>query len=183
VSSTTAARRRATKRSTEERRAYLGLGSNVGDRRAHLSTALTLLARHAPILRVSSVWKTDPVGFTDQPHFWNLVAAVSWRGSASALLDLCQRIERRVGRRRTFPNGPREIDVDILDLAGIVRARPDPVLPHPRLSGRRFALAPLAEIAPRWRHPVSGRRARELLRGLPRKPGAKRLRVAVVGRR
>jgi 2-amino-4-hydroxy-6-hydroxymethyldihydropteridine diphosphokinase len=133
------------------------------------------------ILRISSVWKTDPVGYTPQPDFWNLVAEISWSGDARALLRLCQEVERRVGRTRSFRNGPREIDVDILDLAGTVRTRPDPILPHPRLADRRFALAPLAEIAPRWRHPMLGKTAREMLRGLPETPGAKRLRVALRG--
>lgn len=67
------------------------------------------------------------------------------------------------------------IDVDLLDLGGAVRDGHDPVLPHPRLSGRRFVLAPLAEIAPEWRHPVSRRTARELLLALPARPGARRI--------
>lgn len=120
------------------------------------------------------------MGYTPQPDFWNLVAEISWSGSAPALLKVCQEVERRVGRTRSFRNGPREIDVDILDLAGRVRSRPDPILPHPRLTDRRFALAPLAEIAPRWRHPVTGKTARELLKGLPRKPSATRSNVALV---
>ena len=73
---------------------------------------------------------------------------------AAAARDV-KAIERTVGRTPSFRNGPREIDVDILDFGGVRRAGPDPVLPHPRLSERRFVLAPLAEIAPRWRHPVS----------------------------
>jgi 7,8-dihydro-6-hydroxymethylpterin-pyrophosphokinase len=117
------------------------------------------------------------VGYTPQPDFWNLVAEISWSGGARALLRLCQEVERRVGRTRSFRNGPREIDVDILDLAGTVRTRSDPILPHPRLADRRFALAPLAEIAPRWRHPMTGLSARQLLRRLPAKPAARKLTV------
>jgi 2-amino-4-hydroxy-6-hydroxymethyldihydropteridine diphosphokinase len=90
-----------------------------------------------------------------------------------ALLEALQRIERRVGRRRRFRNGPREIDIDILDFGSLVRASPDPVLPHPELASRRFALAPLAEIAPRWRHPVNGLTARQMMKTLPAKPGAR----------
>jgi 2-amino-4-hydroxy-6-hydroxymethyldihydropteridine diphosphokinase len=106
------------------------------------------------VLAVSSFYRTDPVGFTAQRTFWNAVAAIRWTGSPAALLSALKEVERRVGRTRTFRNGPREIDVDILDLSGKRRARPDPILPHPRLAGRRFVLAPLAEIAPGWRHPI-----------------------------
>jgi 2-amino-4-hydroxy-6-hydroxymethyldihydropteridine diphosphokinase len=105
------------------------------------------------------------------------VVAVSWRGTAAGLLTFSRDIERRVGRTKSVPNGPREIDLDILDLASMVRARPDPVLPHPRISGRRFVLAPLAEIAPRWRHPVGGESARELLSRLPARPSARKLKL------
>jgi 2-amino-4-hydroxy-6-hydroxymethyldihydropteridine diphosphokinase len=91
-------------------------------------------------------------------------------------LRAAKRVERLGGRTKSFPGGPREIDVDILDLGGLVRREPDPVLPHPRLARRRFALAPLAEIAPDWRHPVSGRTARQLIARLPEKPGVRRIR-------
>jgi len=127
------------------------------------------------MLRVSSFYLSEPVGFRDQPDFWNAVAEIRWPGSASSLLRMVRDVERRVGRTRTFENGPREIDVDILDLGGTVRKRPDPVLPHPRLTARRFVLAPLAELSPGWTHPVSGRTARELLAAIPKKPAARRI--------
>jgi 2-amino-4-hydroxy-6-hydroxymethyldihydropteridine diphosphokinase len=127
------------------------------------------------VLAVSSFYRTDPVGFTAQRTFWNAVAAIRWTGSPAALLSALKEVERRVGRTRTFRNGPREIDVDILDLSGKRRARPDPILPHPRLAGRRFVLAPLAEIAPGWRHPIRRLSARELLAELPEVPRATRL--------
>jgi 2-amino-4-hydroxy-6-hydroxymethyldihydropteridine diphosphokinase len=158
--------------------AYLGLGSNLGDRRAHLEAALREIARFAPLRKVSSFYRTEPVGFPDQPDFWNAVVEVAWSGSPRALLEAAREVERRVGRTRTFVNGPREIDVDVLDFDGRVRERGDPILPHPRLSGRRFALAPLAEINPRWKDPRSGREIRELLDALPRRP-----RVRKIGRR
>ena len=127
------------------------------------------------MLAVSSFYRTEPVGFTAQRPFWNAAAAIRWTGSPAALLAALQDVERRVGRTKTFRNGPREIDVDILDFSGKRRARPDPILPHPRLAERRFALAPLAEIAPLWRHPTRGLSARELLSELPEKPRATRL--------
>ncbi len=115
------------------------------------------------------------MGFADQPAFWNAVAAVLWTGSAASLLREVQAIERIVGRTPSFRNGPREIDVDILDVEGVRRESADPILPHPRMAERRFVLAPLAEIAPGWRHPKSGRTAAELMRELPVKPGVRRL--------
>jgi 2-amino-4-hydroxy-6-hydroxymethyldihydropteridine diphosphokinase len=115
------------------------------------------------------------VGFAKQPAFWNLAAAIAWTGGPARLLALVKRVERTVGRTPSFRNGPREIDVDILDLEGIRMAGADPILPHPRLSERRFVLAPLAELAPGWRHPATGESAAELLRALPRRPGVRRL--------
>jgi 2-amino-4-hydroxy-6-hydroxymethyldihydropteridine diphosphokinase len=170
--------RRSKKKSTDRpvRRtlAYLGLGSNVGDRRDHLESALRELSRIARIERVSSFYRTEPVGYRDQRDFWNAVVAVSWRGSARSLLAAAREVERRVGRRRTFRNGPREIDVDVLDFGGRV-ADGDPILPHPRLTERRFALAPLAEIDPAWRDPRSGASVGDLLRALPRVPRVRRI--------
>jgi len=128
---------------------------------------------------VSSVYESEPVGYADQPLFWNMAAEIRCSCGPEALLEALQRIERRVGRRRRFRNGPREIDIDILDFGGLVRASPDPVLPHPELASRRFALAPLAEIAPRWRHPVTGLTAKQMMRALPAHPGVRRLRTRV----
>ncbi len=115
------------------------------------------------------------MGYAAQPLFWNAVAAVAWTGSAAELLGQLQRIEETVGRTPSFRNGPREIDLDLLDFAGARSQGPEPILPHPRMESRRFVLAPLAEIAPLWRHPISGRTAGDLLRELPERPRAIRL--------
>ncbi len=155
--------------------AYLGLGSNVGDRRAHLTAALAEIEGFAPVNSVSSFYSSDPVGYTGQRKFWNAVAEVRWAGSPEAMLRAVKEVERRGGRRRTFAGGPREIDVDILDLGGVVRSGYDPILPHPKLAERRFALAPLAEIAPGWRHPVTGLTAKQMLAALPARPGVRRI--------
>ncbi len=162
--------------------AYLALGSNRGDRRAYLAQALDALARLAPLLGVSSVYRTDPVGYRRQRPFYNAVAAIRWTGSPVRLLRATQAIEQALGRTRSFRNGPREIDIDILDLNGSRRTAADPILPHPRMRGRRFVLAPLAELAPDWTDPVSGATARELLRSLPARPRATRLSEPLRGR-
>ena len=154
----------------------LGLGSNLDDPRARVEAAITAIAALAPVTAVSSLYRSDPVGHVEQPEFWNAAVAIRWNESPSRLLAAVQRLERRLGRRRTFPGGPRRIDIDILDFGGQVRSSPDPVLPHPRLTSRRFVLAPIVEIAPAWRHPVTGETARAMLRKLPAKPGARKVR-------
>lgn len=125
--------------------------------------------------RVSALYSSEPVGHRAQRRFWNAAAEILWRGSPEGLLHRVKEIERRCGRTPTFAGGPREIDVDILDLGGLVREKPDPTLPHPRLAQRSFALTPLAEIAPQWRHPVTGLTAEEMLARLPRKSGVRRI--------
>ena len=100
---------------------------------------------------------------------------IAWTGTPAALLRTVREVERRVGRTRTFVNGPREIDVDILDVGGRRRTRFDPILPHPRLAERRFALVPLAEIRPDWVDPVSGLGIAELRRRLPRSPRVRKI--------
>jgi 2-amino-4-hydroxy-6-hydroxymethyldihydropteridine diphosphokinase len=168
-----------TRKSSRDRRAaplaYLGLGSNLGDRRAHLEAALHEIATFAPLRKVSSFYRTEPVGFRDQRDFWNAAVEIAWSGTPAALLRAVREVERRVGRTRTFVNGPREIDVDILDVGGRRRTRSDPILPHPRLATRRFALVPLAEIRPDWVDPISGLGIAELRRRLPRSPKVRKI--------
>jgi 2-amino-4-hydroxy-6-hydroxymethyldihydropteridine diphosphokinase len=177
--SSTAAARGRKKKNTEPSApgaiAYLGLGSNLGNRRTNLEKALREIARFARLRRISSFYRTTPVGFRDQPDFWNAVVEIAWRGSPRGLLQAAQNVERRVGRTPSFVNGPREIDVDVLDFGGRVRLKSDPILPHPRLNERRFALTPLAEINPRWKDPRTGRRVDKLLAALPESPRARRI--------
>ena len=169
-------RRPRKKKSTRRpRTAYLGLGSNLGEGARNLREALGRISLGAKVLRVSSLYRSEPVGHADQPSFWNAVAEISWSGTPAALLRLARKIEEELGRVPTFRNGPRVIDVDLLDLEGIRRKGPDPILPHPRLPDRRFVLAPLAEIAPAWRHPVTGQTVKEMLTMLPRRPWVRRI--------
>lgn len=147
-----------------ERFAFLGLGSNVGDRLTTLQAAVDLL--HAdPVTRVdevSSVYETEPVGGPEQEAFLNLAVRVATRRSPHRLLRLCNEVEARLGRVRTVRWGPRTIDVDVLLYDDLVVAARDLVVPHPRLVERPFALVPLMEVAPGARLP-DGRSLASLL--------------------
>jgi 2-amino-4-hydroxy-6-hydroxymethyldihydropteridine diphosphokinase len=141
----------------------LGLGSNIGDRRAALEEALRLLgARGFRVTRRSSTWQTAPVGGPPQGWFLNAVVAGDTDLSPEGLLEACLDTEREMGRVRQEKNGPRVIDVDVLLFGDLVREGPGLTLPHPRLHERRFVLEPLFEIAPTLRHPVLGLTVTEL---------------------
>ena len=135
------------------RRAFLALGSNLGDRRSHLRRAVDQLrAGSVPaVTAVSQVYETDPVGGPDdQGPFLNLVVelAVPVALDPYRLLEQCHRLEAVAGRVRTVRWGPRTLDADVVWIDGITLDDPDLVLPHPRWRERRFVLAPLAELAP-----------------------------------
>jgi 2-amino-4-hydroxy-6-hydroxymethyldihydropteridine diphosphokinase len=160
---------------SDERVAYVGLGSNLGERRGHLEAALAALRATPGIseVRVSSLYETEPVG-PPQGRYLNAAARLRTGLPARRLLERLQAIERAAGRvRGPERNGPRSLDLDLL-LYGDSRIRePDLVVPHPRLCERAFALEPLAELAPDLRHPDSGLRIDELARRV-RDPGAVR---------
>jgi 2-amino-4-hydroxy-6-hydroxymethyldihydropteridine diphosphokinase len=141
----------------------LGLGANEGDPVGQLAAAVRALSAVARIGGVSSVYRTEPVGFADQADFYNVVVRGWAEVEPLELLAAAQEVERALGRRRSFANGPRTIDVDLLAYGDRVMRTEDLTLPHPRLHLRGFVLHPLAEVAPEWRHPVLLRTARELL--------------------
>jgi 2-amino-4-hydroxy-6-hydroxymethyldihydropteridine diphosphokinase len=134
---------------------YLGLGSNLGDRGVNLRRALTALSDVAEVEAVSRIYATEPVGYDDQPEFWNLVVRARTNLEPAALLARLQQIESELGRVRSFRNAPRTIDLDILTYDELVLKTPELEIPHPRLRERSFVLYPLAEIAPDFRHPVT----------------------------
>jgi len=129
--------------------AYLGLGSNLGDRERNLGEARRLLQEAgASVLRASAVHETEPFGVIDQPRFLNQVVEVDWGRGPRELLGAVKAVETAVGRKATYRWGPREIDVDILLFGSDTVDEPDLVIPHPGLYERDFLLRPLAELRP-----------------------------------
>lgn len=162
--------------------AYIGIGSNIGDRKGNCLQAVEFLAEAGRVIAVSSLYYTEPVGYGEQEDFINAVAALETDCSPTELLASCQAIEDRLGRRRSVRWGPRTADLDILLYGDLVMSRPELVIPHSSMATRKFVLAPLAEIAPEAMHPVLRKTAEQLLRELPHshtvmkcKPGCKLL--------
>ncbi len=151
------------------RRAYVGLGANIGRARATIAAAVELLAAEprVDLVRVSTVRETEPVGYVDQPRFLNAAAAVDTLLGPRELLVRLLAIERRLGRvRERGPRfGPRTIDLDLLLYEDLVINEPGLEIPHPRLHERRFALEPLAELDPALEIPGRGA-VQTLLAGL-----------------
>ena len=145
---------------------YIALGANIGDRARQLSAAIDEMERTGlHVTKQSSVYETAPVGYTEQPSFFNMVVEVESRQSSDELLKTLQQIEQRLGRERLFKNGPRTIDLDILFYNGEDIQSEHLTVPHPRMQERAFVLAPLAEIAPEL--VVRGQTVASWLEGLP----------------
>ena len=142
---------------------YLGLGSNLGDQHAYLKESIKRLRNCGTVKVISSFYKTEPVGYTDQAWFLNCVVKMITSLAAQELLEKIHEIEQYLGRIRTTRWGPRTIDIDILLYDNLVLETERLIIPHPRLHERQFVLAPLDEIAPEIIHPIFKQPIRELL--------------------
>ena len=147
--------------------AYVGLGSNLGDREANIRIGVELLGKVGRNVTVSGLYETSPSGFGSQPPFLNAACRIWTRLDAFRLLAELKKIEAAVGRRRSFTNAPRVLDLDLLLFGEAVLESPSLTIPHRRMAERVFVLQPLAEIAPELRHPVLEETVSSLLAGLP----------------
>lgn len=168
---------------------YIGLGANLphsqfGVPRATLEHVLALLPGFGiRILRRSSWYESAPVPVSDQPWFVNGVVRAATDLAPAAVLAALHAVEAQLGRARSVPNAARSVDLDILAIGSMVLSGPEPpIVPHPRLEGRAFVLLPLAEIAPDWRHPVTGAAISALIASLPRDQITRPLRDSPVSR-
>ncbi len=147
---------------------YLGLGSNKGDREKSLNLALKELKSLKPIkiLKISSIYETEPVGFKAQNWFLNAAVKIKTKLPPLELFYTLQGIERKMGRRKGKRWGPRKIDLDMLLFDRIVMKDDKLILPHPEMHKRRFVLIPLIELGVRWKHPVLNLTPKRLLENI-----------------
>jgi 2-amino-4-hydroxy-6-hydroxymethyldihydropteridine diphosphokinase len=143
---------------------YLSLGSNLGDRAAHIERALERLAEeNVRVVKRSSFYETEPLEFLAQGWFLNIAVESETELMPRQLLRVIRNIERELGRKRIVKSGPRTIDIDILLFGTCIMNAAELEIPHPRMTERRFVLVPMAEIAPALRHPVLRLTMSELL--------------------
>ncbi|PWT88363.1 MAG: 2-amino-4-hydroxy-6-hydroxymethyldihydropteridine diphosphokinase [Acidobacteria bacterium] len=144
---------------------YLGLGSNLGDRKQNLLQAESLL--NLLIVEASSFYDTEPVDFLEQPWFLNRVLKIETDLPPRKLLQRCQQVEIKMGRKREIPKGPRIIDIDILFYGDLIVNEPDLIIPHPGIPERKFVLDPMNEIAQGFIHPQLQQPIHEILQSCP----------------
>lgn len=146
---------------------YLALGSNVGDPKQHIAQAIELLNTSVSEIRQAHIYRTKPVGHTDQADFLNTAISGQTQLSPEELLTFIKQAEQKLGRVERFRWGPREIDIDLIIYGNSVQEAPALTLPHPAFRERDFVLQPLKDLAPDLKDPVSGQTVSELLQAIP----------------
>lgn len=145
---------------------YLSAGSNVGDRQKFIKLALQSISEFCKIIKVSSLYETEPWGKLDQPQFLNLCLLIETQLQPKQLLKKFKNVESNLGRTKNVKWAEREIDIDILFYENLILNEVDFILPHPRIEERVFVLIPLSEIAPDFIHPVFQKPIRELAKNI-----------------
>jgi len=149
----------------DEHIVYLALGSNLGNRAANLKEAIAALSPQMEVKAKSKVYETPPWGYTEQEKFLNQVLMVKTYLEPELLLKHLKRLEVALGRKASFQNGPRLIDIDILFYDDLIFESPELMIPHPRVHERGFVLLPMLDIAPDFVHPVKQKSVRDLIAG------------------
>ena len=142
---------------------YIGLGTNLGDRKKNLASARRALSPKVLIIKVSPIYETKPWGYADQPDFLNQVVKAKTDLEPTDLLAFLKQCEVRLGRTPTFKNGPRQVDLDLLFYDDLIFESDALTIPHPGIVKRGFVLAPMADIAPDFIHPQNGKSIKQLL--------------------
>lgn len=162
------------------KKVYLSLGSNLGNREQMLQDAIAAMnTSDIRVVRVSSVYETEPMDVRNQPWFLNVVVEIETELFPLVLLSRLNKIERQLGRKRVMVKGPRSIDIDILLFEKFIIDTDVLTVPHPRMTERRFVLEPMVELSPELRHPANRRTMRELLAGVTGQQ-VKRLEISVM---
>jgi len=146
---------------------YLALGSNIGNKRQYILSAIEMLSKKIINIKQASLYESRAVGFTEQDHFLNTVISGETRLSPDALLSFVKDIEIKVGRIERFRWGPREVDIDILFFNKIIKYEKHLEIPHPRLHERDFVLVPFVELNPTFIHPHVKKTIKEILERMP----------------
>lgn len=141
---------------------FIGIGSNLDDKEENIKKAIELIMEKCEILKISSLYETEPVGYKRQDWFLNCAICTETELKPMELLDFLQSIEKKLGRVRTIKNGPRTIDLDILFYGDKIINEDMLIIPHPRLHERLFVLEPLKELSPNFVHPLLNRSIEEL---------------------
>ena len=142
--------------------AYLGLGSNIGDKEGYITQALQGISQICQITKKSHLYQTEPVGKVKQDWFLNCVVEIETDMEPTRLLFTLQSIEQKLGRRKTIKNGPRTIDIDILFYGNRIVKTKNLIIPHPRVQERLFVLQPMMDLNPCFVHPVLKKTMQEL---------------------
>jgi 2-amino-4-hydroxy-6-hydroxymethyldihydropteridine diphosphokinase len=159
---------------------FIALGTNLGDRAGNLRRAIAAIRGFASVEAISRVYETEPVGFRDQPDYWNLVVRIRTELEPQALFEALKGIEQQLGRTAAFRNAPRVIDLDIIAYDQLVLRSESLEIPHPRMNERSFVLFPLAEVAPEFRHPANHQSIVQLIAALAEPTRAVALENALV---
>ena len=143
-------------------KAYIGIGSNLGNKEENIRKAIELIKEKCKILKVSSLYETEPVGYKEQDWFLNCAIEIETKLKPQELIKFLLLIEKKLGRIRTVKNGPRTIDLDILFYGSEIINEKNLIIPHPRLHERLFVLEPLKEVCPNFIHPVFNKSVNEI---------------------